>query len=244
MKKLIQTLFINLVLTSSLIAQTSKFDVIIKKDNTKIEAIISELEDSIVKYKTGSNPSGPLYTINKSDIASILFRNGAVETYGSTDRITEKSNFRETSTLKEAPNPRNGFEQNILRFESKELKDEYKMYRAKGNHGMVAGIIFSSLSIVAIGAGGVLVSNSYSDSWDEDVAYDQYNAGLATIIGGTAIFGGIGTIGWIKMGRNRSKSKVIARELIRRNESFISFKVQPGLNLGNRAGYLSFAMTF
>lgn len=56
-------------------------DKIITKKAETIEAIISEVNISDIKYRKFSNPDGPLYTILKSDIASIIYANGNVEVF-------------------------------------------------------------------------------------------------------------------------------------------------------------------
>lgn len=61
--------------------QEQKVDIIIKSDGTKIEALVQEVDIDIVKYKLSSNPTGPMYSIRKSDIASILYSNGTSEVF-------------------------------------------------------------------------------------------------------------------------------------------------------------------
>lgn len=71
-------------------------DKIITKKAETIEAIISEVNISDIKYRKYSNPDGPLYTILKSDIASIIYANGSVEVF-------------ETEAAKRKPAPQPGF---------------------------------------------------------------------------------------------------------------------------------------
>lgn len=56
-------------------------DIIYKKDNTKIEAKILEINQSEVRYKMFTNPDGPLYIMYKSDVVKIEYPNGQVEVY-------------------------------------------------------------------------------------------------------------------------------------------------------------------
>lgn len=62
---------------SNLFAQ----DVIYKKDKTKIDAKVLEIGTSDVKYKPSANPDGPVYTINKFEISTIVFQNGTFEVF-------------------------------------------------------------------------------------------------------------------------------------------------------------------
>lgn len=56
-------------------------DVIVTKDARKISAKVTEVNVNDIKYKNFDNMDGPTYTLLKSDIASILYQNGQVETF-------------------------------------------------------------------------------------------------------------------------------------------------------------------
>lgn len=56
-------------------------DLIITKDATKIQAKVSEIEESTIKYKKFDNLDGPTYTMKKSEISTIVFENGTVEVF-------------------------------------------------------------------------------------------------------------------------------------------------------------------
>jgi hypothetical protein len=56
-------------------------DVIVTRDAKKISAKITEVNPDDVKYRNFDNPDGPTYTLPKSQIASILYQNGTVETF-------------------------------------------------------------------------------------------------------------------------------------------------------------------
>lgn len=56
-------------------------DMIVKKDGSIIQAKVSEIGTSEVKYKKWSNPDGPSYAIAKSDILAITYQNGEKETF-------------------------------------------------------------------------------------------------------------------------------------------------------------------
>lgn len=71
-------------------------DKIITKKAETIEATIIEVNISDIKYRKFSNPDGPLYTILKADIASIIYANGSVEVF-------------EADTQKRMPAQQHGF---------------------------------------------------------------------------------------------------------------------------------------
>lgn len=63
---------------------TSAQDIIVKKDGTAIQAIVTEILSSDVKYKKFSNPDGPTYTVAIADLLSITYKNGEVDRFNST----------------------------------------------------------------------------------------------------------------------------------------------------------------
>jgi len=76
MKKTIFLLLI-LITTCSVKAQ----DVMITKDGKKISAKIEEIGIEIVKYKKFENQNGPTYSINKNEVASIMYENGDIDVF-------------------------------------------------------------------------------------------------------------------------------------------------------------------
>ncbi len=76
MKHLIPFLLV-LFISNALFAQ----DIIVTKNSEKIEAKITDVEQDCIKYKKFSYQEGPTYTIQKSEIASIIYQNGDVETF-------------------------------------------------------------------------------------------------------------------------------------------------------------------
>jgi hypothetical protein len=61
-------------------------DIIVTKDARKINAKVTEVNVDNIRYKQFDFQDGPVYTIQKSDIASIVYQNGQVETF-----VTESS---------------------------------------------------------------------------------------------------------------------------------------------------------
>ena len=64
-------------------------DIITKNDGTDIQAKVTEVEQTQVKYKKFANLDGPTYTISLSDIIMITYENGEREMYN-TDIAVEK----------------------------------------------------------------------------------------------------------------------------------------------------------
>ena len=77
MKKPIFLLLIIITTICSIKAQ----DVMITKDGKKITAKIEEIGIDIVKYKKFENQNGPTYSINKNEVASIMYENGEIDVF-------------------------------------------------------------------------------------------------------------------------------------------------------------------
>lgn len=81
MKNLIKSL---LILTPALV---SAQDVLYKTDNTKQEVKVTEINGASIKYKVFSNLDGPLYVINKNEVALIIYQNGKHEAFNTVNAL-------------------------------------------------------------------------------------------------------------------------------------------------------------
>lgn len=218
-----------------------KPDVIILKNDTKLEVSIQEVDDNIIKYKKLTDPNGPVFSVKKAEIASILYGNGDVSTF------TDKSNdmfFKEESSpkpIERNPQPvaRNKFDETIFAQKPNQLRQSYQYYKSKSKRGLVSGIVWTVLGTVSMGVGAALIIDSENNYYNE--ANEQTGAVLilAGLVGGATF----GTIGFVKAGKNGSKATRIHRELLRRGEP-ISFSLKPGFNPVTQSGYLSLRMNF
>lgn len=66
-------------------------DIIVKKDGTVIQAKVSEIGTSEVKYKKWSNQDGPVYAIAKGEILAITYQNGEKEMFNDTPVTAKQS---------------------------------------------------------------------------------------------------------------------------------------------------------
>ena len=91
MKKLV-VLSLSLFLGWTMSAQ----DIITMNDGTDIQAKVTEVGQSEVKYKRFSNLDGPTYTINISDILMITYQNGEREMYNTkkTESTQQETKYR------------------------------------------------------------------------------------------------------------------------------------------------------
>ena len=70
-----------LILAAAAAFAANAQDVITKVDGTQINAKVIEITPGTVKYNRADNPDGPVYVVYISDISTIKYENGLVETY-------------------------------------------------------------------------------------------------------------------------------------------------------------------
>ena len=78
-------------------------DIIVTKDAKRINAKVTEVNVDNVRYKNYDNLDGPVYTLPKSDIASIVYQNGQEETFSS-ESTTQKMSVQTSSQTASVPN--------------------------------------------------------------------------------------------------------------------------------------------
>jgi hypothetical protein len=79
--------FLVLTFLVSICSQTFAQDILYKKDNTKIEAKILEITPTTIKYNLFNYQEGPLITIDKKEVAMIIYQNGTREIIKSDEPI-------------------------------------------------------------------------------------------------------------------------------------------------------------
>lgn len=72
-------------------------DIIILKNSTRIDAVILEVSQSEVKYKKASSPNGPSFILSTSEIASIVYDNGEVQTFDNNSQQQSYNNNQQSN---------------------------------------------------------------------------------------------------------------------------------------------------
>lgn len=71
------TLLITMLTLFAVIARTQ--DIIIKNDKTEIKSKVTEISETVIKYKKWDNLDGPVYNIVKEEVFMIVYANGQRE---------------------------------------------------------------------------------------------------------------------------------------------------------------------
>jgi hypothetical protein len=246
-----------LCITGTLYAQTQrKPDVIVLRDDSKLEVLIQEVEENVVKYKKLTDPEGPLFSVKKSEIASIRYGNGEVETF---EAVLEVPSYYTPSVPKQAEPPRQAerqhstvpmkpsqkFAEDVRTASPDHLRTMYTFYKTRSKGGMIMGIAGTAVGVLVAGIGTGIVASAVDANGNYKSYQDEQRAikGAWMMIGGFAGAATFGTVGFVKAGKNGSKASRIRRELIRRGEP-LTFRIGPGFNPVHQVGYLTLSVRF
>lgn len=159
MKKLITSLLALAAFINLAFAQ----DNIILRTGEEIKAKVQEIGLADIKYKKTDNPTGPLYTILKSDVFMIKYENGTKDVFAA-----YQPSAPTYSNYGNKPMPFGG---------------DYNQLRKAGTKRIVAGAVLTGLSLPMLVTGAALAStaNTYY--------YDQYGYGYTSTNDGQMVAG-------------------------------------------------------
>ncbi|MBE9465862.1 hypothetical protein ACFP1I_25520 [Dyadobacter subterraneus] len=236
-------IFLSILASFSKAQNVRKNDVIITRTNEKIEAIIQEVDAGKVKYKKASDPDGPVFTLDKKEISSILYGNGEVEKLdNATDEYFAPDKTPPPVIYNKEPersyNTRSGNDLEKLKSDFRLYAKKSTKYRTMGLIGISAGVIFTTAGVLLVSG-----SSSYYNS-NGTLVYDtDASVGSLLIIAGIGAGIPLTIIGFINQKRYKKKVINVRDELRRRNEP-ISLRLKPGFNPVTQTGYLSLKMNF
>jgi uncharacterized protein (TIGR02145 family) len=65
-----------LIIACTGVSRAFSQDIIHLKNGNEIKASVREIETDVIKYKRSDNPDGPVYSLQKSEISTIIYANG------------------------------------------------------------------------------------------------------------------------------------------------------------------------
>ncbi|SKC19306.1 hypothetical protein [Dyadobacter psychrophilus] len=251
--KKVRRAFFLLLLLANHFAQSQtprKPDVITLRDATKLEVLIQEVDENVVKYKKLTDPEGPLFSVRKTEIASIKYGNGDVETF---EAVLEVPGYYAPNAPKAsapapsstAVTPKARFQEELQAATPDRLRAVYKYYKGKSKGGMIMGIAGTSAGILVAAIGTGIVASATDANGNFKSYQDEKRAirGAWMMIGGFAGAVTFGTVGFVKAGKNGSKATRVRRELVKRNEP-ITFRISPAFNPVNGYAHLALSLQF
>ncbi|PWJ55308.1 hypothetical protein CLV98_11477 [Dyadobacter jejuensis] len=262
MKTLLGLFFFLLTVVGTAFGQaTRKFDVLHLLDQSTLEVKIIEIDASTVKYKKSSDLNGPLFTIQKSEIGSIVYGNGETEVLNQPALIQEYykpgtqpgtqpgSQQRTASSveqpIKPAPAPKNEFEAKVIESSTDRLQTFYKYYKKESKKGLRKAIIGISVGTVASAVGTALLIDAEDNTsgYYSNSNVEQAQVGALMMIGGLATGAIFGITGFVKAAKNNNKAGRVKKELTRRNVP-LQVRLIPSFNPHLHTGNLALIARF
>jgi hypothetical protein len=237
-------------------AQTvRKNDLIIKRDSSKIEALILEIDGLVIKYKKYSDQEGPTFSIGKRDVATIVYGNGEVENFP----VEAEVYFDEVPIPGAVPykNEEKKSNERVNRFragavqsmETQQLRYNYAFYLKKAAKYKTMSIVGTSVGLLMTISGFITVSAAIRDinaagGYSSTSNDSRIGGGVLLVMGGLGAGVPLTIVGLVKKRSYNKKALMAQEELRRRNEPLSSIKISPAFNAYSKTAGLSLSMTF
>jgi len=118
-------------------------DIITKKNGDDIKAKVIEVNQNEIKYKSFSNPDGPLFVIYKSDVLLIRYENGSKDIFSESNSSNNTSN---ASVITSTSSNSNNTSSNDMRIRGKQdAMVSYKGKRSGAGWTCATSIVLSPL---------------------------------------------------------------------------------------------------
>lgn len=227
---------------------TRKSDLIIKRDSTKIEALIIEVNELTIRYKKYSDKEGPDFSLAKKDVASVIYGNGEVEHFAAPEIYFDEAPLPVTPYQSDAPanRYRRGSVQSL---DTRQLNFNYSFYLKKAAKYKTMSVVGASLGSLMTIAGIITASAAVRDmnaaGGSSSQAIDSRFAGgvMLTTMG---ICAGIPLtiIGVVKHKSYNKKALLVKEELQRRKAPLTSIRISPGFDPVSRSAGFRLSMVF
>ncbi len=245
-------LFILVVCSShfSFSQTTRKNDLIIKRDSSRVEALILEIDEQVVKYKKYSDQEGPTFSLNKKEIASIVYGNGEVELFAAEPEIYFDESpapvIPHNNQYKNGPITRHRGGA-IQSQSTDQLKFNYSFYLKKASTYRTMGLVGTSVGLLMTAAGIITVSaaeRDYSSTGYSSAYENRVTGGVLLVTAGICAGVPFSIIGLVKSRSYKKRALRTHEELRRRSEPLSLHSISPGYNLQNQSANLTIRMTF
>ena len=175
MKKFLILSFLACILAS---VSANAQDVIVKTDNSTILSKVEEVSAESIKYRKWDNLDGPIYVLNISEVISINYSNGTMDTFKNKQKENIEVKTEETNSVPQIGNVRVTAENNIDFLRRDDLLRQARGYKI----GSICCIVSGGL----VAVGGVLMGIITED---EDMVVPgvmiSVGVGVCCIAGGT-----------------------------------------------------------
>jgi len=122
-----------------MITTTKAQDTIILKNGDEIAAKVMEVNLSDIKYKKSDNPDGPSYTIQKSEVFMIKYKNGSKD-------VINDASIENKAVPEAAPSP--AYSGDMFEKGKADSRLYYNGYKGAGTGTFVTTLLFGGFGLV------------------------------------------------------------------------------------------------
>ena len=238
------TLFFILGLTCLCHAQnTRKPDIIVLKNNTKLEVSIQEVEEGIIRYKKLSDPDGLVFTIEKTEVSSILYGNGETENFEENSQVYfDEITMPAPITPYEKVSPKVYLPIKTVReWNSNQLRANYKFYLRKADNYRNMGVIGLIGGVTLTGTGiGIMAALGNGNSYN---SLGQFLQGYMIFLVGLGAGVPLTIVGFVNKKRYTRKALLVQDEMRHRKEPF-SLNLNPVFDPATQSAGLAVKVSF
>jgi hypothetical protein len=213
-----------------------KHDVILKRDSSRIQALITQMTNEKINYRDlGTADSAKSY-IYMDQVAKVYLKSGKILTVRDSVLAgpTPPDSVGQYADL--ANLPTDEFERSVVMANSDQLRDKFRYYNDKAIDGKRGAIIFTSIGAASL-ISGLIIANSGSE-------IDNKKIGNSLAVTGTIVGGGLGLLTFKNYKKNSRKAATVRTELERRNQPLNSISLSPSYNPFNHSGMLALRISF
>lgn len=228
-------LYIFFTLAASAGFAQRKNDVIIKRDSSRIQALITQMSYEKINYRDLATADSARKYISLDDVARVLLKNGrtinvrdsVLATHTPPDSIGQ---YADMDNL-----PTDPFEKSVVMANSDQLRDKYKYHHNRAIDGRNGLIIFTSLGAASLVSGLVVASHNGSP--------DNKKIGIPIAVAGPITGGVIALIALRNYRFHAVRAKKVKHELERRNQPLTSLRLVPAFDPFNKSAQLTIRMS-
>lgn len=212
-----------------------KNDVIIKRDNTQIQALITRMSYEKINYRDLGTADSTNTYIYLDQVASVILKNGKtinVRDSIPAGRIPPDSVGQYADMNNLPPDP---FGKSVVMANSDQLRDKYKYHYDRSIDGKTGAIVFTSVAVASLVSGIIVASTGDSDN---------KRIGVPLAIAGPAVGVTLGLIGYKNFKIHSRKANKIKTELERRNQPLTRLRLTPRVDPFNKSAQLGLSLSF
>lgn len=245
-----------LLLLSLSFGMTMAQDVIVKKDGSTILSKVLEIGGIEIKYKKWSNQDGPTYTIPRSEILSINYQNGEVDSFYDNNSSSQETVASDLDLPIYVKGELKHVRRKILTLDGKVLSDDesqrllgtkaYEDFLKGAKLGRIGDFITLPGVLCVVGGACLLIlpvalsENQGVES--SDVSIIGTSGLFCLMIGGSMVIAGS-----IVSSTGKRMIRNVVEEYNRNNKKNISFNFSPSIiqtNTPQSQGNIGLGMTF